>query len=116
MDTAPFKEKLEEEKQLLEEELAGVSRKNPAVAGDWEPRGSELGSEPDLVDQADVIKSFEENEGIERDLEARYDSVLAALARIDEGKYGKCMVCGESIEEARLLADPAATTCKEHLK
>lgn len=116
MKTAHFKHRLEEEKAKLEEEMRGVGRKNPAVAGDWEARPSETGSKPDLVDQADTIKSYEENEGILRDLEARYDQVLAALLRIDAGTYGVCSVSGEKIEEDRLEADPAAATCKAHLR
>lgn len=116
MDTAHFAKPLEEERAKLEQSLASVGRKNPAVPGDWEARASQVGSEPDVVDQADTIKSYEENEGILRDLEARYDHVLAALARIEGGTYGTCSVGGEEIEPDRLAADPAATTCKKHLQ
>lgn len=116
MQTEKYKEILEAEKLVLETELASVGVKNPAVPGDWEARGTEQGSEPDVIDQADTIKSYEENEGIERDLEARYDHVLAALARIADGTYGTCSVCGAPIEADMLAANPAATTCKAHLK
>ncbi len=34
-----------------------------------------------------------------------------ALARIDEGDYGRCERCGRAIAQARLLARPAARTC-----
>jgi RNA polymerase-binding transcription factor DksA len=115
MNTAHYREKLEGEKARLEAELAGVGRRNPTVPGDWEAAPTETGSEPDVVDQADTITSYETNEGILRTLEERYDSVLAALARIAAGTYGKCSVCGKSIESERLAADPAATTCKAHL-
>jgi YteA family regulatory protein len=37
-----------------------------------------------------------------------------ALARMDEGKYGTCTVCGQPIPEERLDALPQALTCKEH--
>ena len=116
MNTDKFKSKLEEEKARLEKEMSGVARKNPGVPGDFEAVASEQGMEPDVVDQADTITSYETNEAIMRDLEPRYESVLAALARIEDGSYGKCMVDGGAIEEARLLADPAATTCKAHMQ
>ncbi len=116
MNTAHYQEKLEEEKQKLEEEMQSVGRKNPNVPGDYEPMGSTRGAEADEIDQADVIASFENNEGILRDLEARYDVVLSALERIEKGTYGTCIVSGEKIEADRLDADPAATTCKKHLK
>jgi RNA polymerase-binding transcription factor DksA len=115
MKTAHFKKKLEEEKRRLEERLASVGRRNPAVPDDWEALPAETGAEADLVDQADVVVSRETNAAILADLEARYDTVLAALGRIENKTYGKCEACGKPIEEARLEADPAATTCKAHL-
>ncbi len=111
MNTEHFKQRLEAEKTKLEAEMAAVGRKNPAVPGDFEPVGSEQGAEPDELDQAKDTQSFEENEGILRDLELRYADVNAALARIESGTYGKCSACGGDVEEARLEADPAATTC-----
>ena len=110
-----FRKKLEAEKKRLELEMNSVGRKNPGVPGDWEPVPSETGMESDLADQADVVMSRESNTAILADLEARYDTVLAALGRIEKGKYGKCEVCNEEIIEARLEADPAATTCIKHL-
>lgn len=35
----------------------------------------------------------------------------AALARLDEGTYGLCLVCGQHIGFARLLAAPGAERC-----
>ena len=49
-------------------------------------------------------------------LEARLAQVDAALAKIENGTYGKCRVCGKEIEPARLGANPAAETCMEHLE
>ena len=95
--------------------MGGVGRRNPAVPGDWEPMPSETGMEADLADQADVTMSREGNAAILADLEARYDTILSALARMEKKTYGKCEVCGKKIEEARLEADPSATTCVEHL-
>lgn len=36
-----------------------------------------------------------------------------ALARLEEGKYGVCVVCGNEIPEERLEAIPYATLCIE---
>jgi len=115
MKTEYFRKKLEAEKLRLETEMGSVGRKNPHVPGDWESMPSETGAEADLVDQADVVTSRETNNAILADLEARYDSILSALVRIGRGTYGKCEVCGEKIEEARLEADPAATTCMKDM-
>ncbi len=115
MNTERFKQRLEGEKTNLESEMGDIGRKNPAVPGDWEPIQSETGAEADLVDQADVVVNRDTTSAIFADLETRYDTVLAALARIEKGTYGVCDVCGAAIEEARLEADPAATTCIKHL-
>jgi RNA polymerase-binding transcription factor DksA len=37
--------------------------------------------------------------------------VVNAIERLDEGAYGKCIVCGENIEPNRLEALPTATHC-----
>lgn len=115
MRTEYFKKKLEEEKIALESEMGNIGRRNLAVPGDWESVPSETGLEPDLVDQADVTVSRENNASILADLEARYDTILTALVRIENKTYGKCEVCNNEIDEARLKANPAATTCIEHL-
>lgn len=115
MKTEQFRKKLEEEKAKLESEMGAVGRRNPAVPNDWEAAPSEVGTEADLADQADVVMGRESNAAILADLEARYDTILAALERIAARTYGKCEVCGKEIGEARLTADPAATTCVEHL-
>jgi sigma-B regulation protein RsbU (phosphoserine phosphatase) len=43
------------------------------------------------------------------------NEVDAALTRMDEGTYGLCQVCHEPIEAERLLADPLAQFCLDHL-
>jgi DnaK suppressor protein len=37
----------------------------------------------------------------------------AALARLDDGNFGDCVVCGEVIADKRLQHDPGCTTCIE---
>lgn len=115
MKTEHFRKKLEAEKTRLESEMGNIGRRNPSVPDDWEPMPAETGTEADLIDQADVVTSREGNAAILADLEARYDTILSALLRIEKKTYGKCEVCNKKIEEARLEADPAATTCVKHL-
>ena len=111
-----LKEKLLEEKRTLEMELQTVARRNPQNPRDWEPAPS-VGERPAERDEvADKLESFEENLAITRQLEARFDEINNALDRIETGSYGTCAVCGKEIEEARLRANPAAITCKTHMK
>lgn len=39
------------------------------------------------------------------------DDVVRALAKLDEGSYGRCDVCGEPIPAGRLEALPSAVLC-----
>ncbi|KND51512.1 MAG: TraR/DksA family transcriptional regulator [Parcubacteria bacterium C7867-007] len=110
-----YRARLEEEKTKLEKELMSVGRRNPSNPADWEPVPQEVGQESDPADRADLISHFEDNTAILKDLEIRFNQVNAALERIDAGTYGVCTVSGEEIETDRLDADPAATTCKQHL-
>ncbi|MFZ1987698.1 MAG: TraR/DksA C4-type zinc finger protein [Minisyncoccia bacterium] len=115
MNTGAYKTRLEEEKNTLEAELTSIGRRNPSNPNDWEPLPQETGQEADPVDAADLIEGYEDNTAILKDLEIRYNEVLAALERIEKGTYGMCEISGEEIEEDRLNADPAARTCKAHL-
>jgi len=114
-NTSEHKEKLLAEKTRLEQELGGVGYKNPKIAGDWEPSAPDLNNttaDPNNV--ADNIEAFEESTAIEVELEARMMEVDAALVRIEAGTYGICRICKEPIEEVRLHANPAASTCIAH--
>ncbi len=115
MNTEHFRTRLTEEQARLESELATVGRKNPSNPNDWEAVPEETGLEADPNDRADQMEEFGNNNAILTDLEARYNDVKDALARIEDGSYGVCEVSGEAIEEERLEADPAARTCKAHL-
>jgi len=117
MKTEKFKENLTEELVKVEAELKTVGQINPANPADWEPipeKGDVLASDRDEV--ADSIEAFEDNAGILKQLEIRYNEIKDALVRIESGKYGDCEVCGEKIEENRIEANPAAKTCKVHMK
>jgi len=37
--------------------------------------------------------------------------IRQALIRLEDGEYGECIVCGEDIGEARLMARPVTTHC-----
>jgi len=48
-------------------------------------------------------------------LAALLNEVDSALARLDEGTYGLCETCHDSVEKTRLLADPLVRYCLDHL-
>jgi DnaK suppressor protein len=113
-DPHAYQGRLEEEKARLEGQLATVGRRNPSNPTDWEAVPQGTGQEPDETDAADLQEGFGENAAILNDLEIRLTRVADALARIENGTFGKCLVGGEDIEDARLDADPSAGTCIAH--
>lgn len=115
-DTLHFKEKLEKEKKLLEEELSTVAKVNPDNPEHWDATPGSI--EVDAADDnevADKMEELEENEAIIEQLEPQLKEVNAALVRIETGTYGTCEVSGEAIEVDRLEANPSARTCIAHM-
>ncbi len=91
---------LEKKKRLIEEAWKTI-----------EDLGGSPQRLPDPTDQA----AFESERGFElriRDRERKLiKKIDRALARIEEGSYGICEVCGEDIDEKRLEARPEASLC-----
>ncbi|MEK7116899.1 MAG: TraR/DksA C4-type zinc finger protein [Patescibacteria group bacterium] len=116
IDINYFKEKLEEELFLVEKELDSIGRKNPDNKADWEAEPADMNVESaDENETADNIEEFEENTAVLKELEIRYNDVKDALNKIEKNTYGVCEVSSEPIEEDRLIANPAARTCKTHM-
>ena len=120
MNTENYKKKLQEELELLKSELKKLGRINPSNPSDWEtvgdPETNNNDDHSDPNDNADDQEEFGERQAILNDLEIRFNNVKKTLERIENNTYGKCEVCGKEIEKERLEANPAATTCIEHIK
>jgi DnaK suppressor protein len=64
-----------------------------------------------LADTATETFMRELDEGLEENADKVLGAIDAALARIEDGTYGTCEVCGKPIAEERLEAVPYATLC-----
>lgn len=116
IDIKHQQEVLEKEVLELEKQLGTLGRKNPDEAGDWET--IRKGNGVDRADEAEVadgIEEYENNNAVLGQLEIRLRDVREALSKIESGTYGVCTVCGEKIEQDRLEANSAASTCKTHM-
>jgi Prokaryotic dksA/traR C4-type zinc finger len=79
---------------------AGAGTENPPPVA---PGGFVVGAaavSPAPVEPADVDS-----------VEALLDQVEVALARLDDGSYGRCESCGTIIADDRLTETPTARTC-----
>lgn len=67
--------------------------------------------EADSSEQAIDLADDEALAGVDDVLRREIAQIRAALARIENGTYGSCVICGEDIDPARLEALPTATRC-----
>lgn len=118
IDITHFKEKLLDEKKILEGELSHLGRINPENKNDWEATPGDLSdiqtARADENELADEFEDFEERNATQNQLENRLLEVNAALTRIEDGTYGICEISKEPIEKERLEANPAARTTIAH--
>lgn len=110
------KEALQQEAATLVDELKTLGVENPRTDKDWIPTpGEPADREADLNVAADRSEEWEERRGTLDVLETRLNNVKRALAKTEDGTYGVCEICDETIEADRLEANPAARTCKAHI-
>lgn len=116
LDKKKIKEKLENERDVLLEQMKDMGKLN-AETGEWETTPEELDfPESDENDKADRFEDFEARSSMMRTLEPRLNNILQALKGLNRESFGKCEICKKDIEMARLEANPAARTCKKHLE
>lgn len=65
----------------------------------------------DFAEQANEIEELETMEALETGKLAEQAAIRAALARMAQGRYGICEVCGGEIAPGRLAALPTAVRC-----
>lgn len=99
MDYKLVEAKLREKLALLEDRLDHVTK-------DMSQSHS-----ADFAEQVTERENDEVLEGIEEVTEASIRNIRAALARINEGTYGQCTRCGESIHPERLEVLPETALC-----
>lgn len=99
----------------LTRELAGVLRRREAELRELLRLAMAAAqSPPDLADFKDV--AAEETRAVVDEVAlshaaAELEQVVAALRRVEDGSYGECQDCGETIDERRLRALPATPFC-----
>lgn len=98
---AKLKRQLEEERQQLLTKLIQL-KSRPYSFSEWDK---------DDIDMATSRQTLENELWRASDLQRRLGLINDALRRIDQGTYGRCQMCGEEIDPARLEILPYATLC-----
>jgi len=101
MDHDSARARLNEEKQRLQGLLAETT-------GDGQDERATTGDQGDWSDPQVSLNLEEVDDAVSEGLSERLATVERALARLDEGTYGRSLKSGREIPAARLEADPAA--------
>lgn len=67
--------------------------------------------DPDWPERANELENDDVLEGLDEMSLKEVRQIRGALKRIEDGQYGVCATCGQSISLARLTAVPTAVTC-----
>jgi DnaK suppressor protein len=98
------RKRLEEMRDELDRSISILQGERPAPqAGAGYPQ--------DSADAGSTLSEADRTEAILHSARGQRDEVLAALARIDQNRYGQCIDCGNEIPEGRLDARPDAARC-----
>jgi DnaK suppressor protein len=104
VETTVARKRLEEMRDDLDRTIAVLQGERPApMAGEGYPQ--------DSADAGSILSEADRTDAILHSARGQRDEVLAALARIDDSSYGKCVDCGHEIPEGRLDARPDAARC-----
>jgi DnaK suppressor protein len=106
-----MEKQLSTEIERLKLELKEFASQNPKNSDDYEANFPNLGDKED--ENAEEVDTYSTNLTLERTLEANLRDAEKALARIHAGNYGTCKYCGKEIDEKRLHARPASSSCIE---
>jgi DnaK suppressor protein len=109
MATNEFRRRLEQELRATKARLHDQGW--PLDSAGVTEATTEEGMAGDSFDRIERTESRERNLDARVRLTDRVDRIVEALARLDDGSYGTCAVCGEEIAPRRLHAIPEATTC-----
>lgn len=101
------------QKKKLQEQL--LERRRELVkalkSGQAEKRRGDDDGPLDLADTATELWNQEFNYSLSEKDRAELAGIDRALARLEEGVFGECEECGETIGDARLKAIPWAPLC-----
>ena len=115
IDTDRFRTLLTEERARVQRALTHLEDEH---SGSIEDETDELATAADnhMSDMASATLDREIDYSLEANSEQHLAAIDAALKRLDDGTYGKCVVGGEDIGEERLEAMPWASLCIDHAR
>lgn len=96
------------------ERLAGERAQLTSQLSSLDGDETELAVDDNFADSGQVAAEEGENRALAAQLRDQLDDVERALVKLDDGTYGSCEVCAQTIAADRLDAIPATRFCIEH--
>jgi DnaK suppressor protein len=110
IDLEAVRARLMTERQQLQSDIFDLTRGDRSVQP-VDPLSDAGGLRSEQADDANMVFEAERNQGVVENAQRLLAQVDAALGRIENGTYGKCVRCGQEINPKRLEALPYATLC-----
>lgn len=98
----------------LEQMLADLDRSSETLRGEGGDSGELSTIDQHPADIATDISDADRGEAMLELIIVQQEQVRAALQRVEDGTYGRCVVCGVEIGDDRLEARPEAARCIPH--
>jgi DnaK suppressor protein len=108
IDPARFRDELLAERRRVLDAIEYLHKENP---GSIEDETEEMPIDNHLAETATATLDREIGYTLEENSEHVLAAIDAALERMEDGTFGKCVSCGREIAEDRLAAIPWATQC-----
>jgi len=107
IDLSKMQSLLYEKRAELLRDIVGLTEAHPVPVS---PEEASEGPQ-DIGDVAVDVVEMEEERAVLINDQALLQEINDALARIENGSYGRCIVCGQPIPQERLEALPWAARC-----
>jgi DnaK suppressor protein len=104
VETSIALKRLEEMRDDLDRSISILQDEHPGPV-------ASAGYPQDSADAGSSLSEADRTEAVLLSARTQRDGVLAALARIQDHSYGRCVDCGRQIPEGRLEARPDAARC-----
>lgn len=105
-----MKQQLLGDQTKLERDLNDIGSKDPNVKGRFNVEYPESGGNSD-DDNAMEVTEYSDELSLKTRLEKELKDTVSALKQINKGVYGICRYCKKDIQEKRLEARPASSSC-----
>jgi len=113
MDESHARELLDAERERLDTIRADIDRDGLIEDGDEQEIEEEAGGQHP-ADAASATEGRTRDLSLIEQIESELHDVEDALRRLDDGSYGRCVICGRPIPDERLEAQPMARYDVEH--